>query len=348
MAETGAEHPASAGSLEGISGGTQAASTVKVARRTRVIVGVAVISFALGLGITARMFEAPKMDASSAHLRASLHTPQARLHAMAFSPGSGLLVTAGADSLRTLDLGGGGALRETPLEGVSRGFFSPDGEWYAGVRSDGAVRVYSTLAQLSAETFETRDALAVVPLDDGEGAVAVHADRALRLWRKGAPPVEIARFDSAPLVVRSSADGRRAVAGDAHGHFLSVDLGASKVLCRGRLGAASITAIAESDDGGKLAVADEAGHVGVYASETCSANGAMTVTAAVARVIFVPVSNALLVAHGKQLEHRSERGDVLATMRAHSETITSLAVSHDGKRAASGAANGEVRIWALD
>lgn len=305
----------------------------------------------------ATTFDASTRDASTSDAGDALRVTTVQggpVQTLAFSPGANILMIIGGEHtshvLRRWDVRDSGLfLRETALPQESRGFFASTGEWYATVTTEGNVRLYSTLAGSLAHSFATKDALATVPLPDGGGILAAHADKSVKLWdiSRGTPML-LTGLPGTPLAVRTSADGLRAVAGDSKGSVVSLDLRAHRVLCKQTTGTVPISALAMTDDGARLAFADENGRIAILRADDCTLASEATARGAVSRVLFVSGSDALLVAAGKTLELlRGKEASLVRAFRGHDAAITSIAVSRDGALAATGASDGSVMLWKL-
>lgn len=266
-------------------------------------------------------------DARSGALRARLEGHGDHVLSVAFSPDGARVVTTGKDgAARIFDAESGRLIRRIDGEGggLNSAVFSPDGELVLTGADDGAARLY----------LARRDGAALAVLRDGRGgfaralfspdgasALTLSHDSLARLWdaRPMRADLTLAPDGDHLTHLAFSPDGARLAAGAASGFAWLWDARTATMIAKmdsrttavaqGKDQRASVSALAFSPDGAKLALGAESGALRLF-------DGASGAPA--------PISPP-----------------------GHETVVTTLAFSPDGKRLASGSFDQSAAVWDL-
>lgn len=317
------------------------------------------------LGATAPL--SPLPDATSAlygALAASGGIPpgghQARVNAVAFSPDSAILASAGRDRAVRLwrpgNLAAPPALLAHPGEVLALAF-SPDGQLLATAATDNAARLWRVSDPTAPPIVLRGREAAVTTLafsPDGTTLASGSGDGSVRLWRvsdPAAPPIVLRGHEAALTALAFSPDGRLLATAAAEPTVLLWEPGLADPQPRRLEGhEAPLTTLAFSPDGATLASADRDGTARIWSLGDDSVIALRGHTGRLNALAFSP-DGATLATAGRDGDARlwdlsaSPPGATL--LRGHQGALNALRFSPDGSQILTASDDGRARLWPL-
>jgi WD40 repeat protein len=188
---------------------------------------------------------------------------------------------------------------------------------------------------------------AVATADQGRWIVSCGSDATLRLWNSGSGAlVRTLELDDGPATALA-VDERRALTGHRNGAIALWDLEHAEKLATFQIDA-PVTSVAFATGASVIAATTEAGTVGLFDVGTPSAPATLLEKEGGARQLMAAAryANLLVTAGGDGM--RLWRVDVRGVQRAWrgpAEAASALAIAGSGRLVASGAVNGNVRLY---
>jgi len=275
------------------------------------------------------------------------------VRAVAFSPNGKILATGGEAKQVQLRDATTGFVEETLKEfkdTIASLAFSPDGAVLATATMDGAVKLWDTakwtekLALPAAK--EGSAALAFSP--DGKTLATGGYDKAVRLFNTadGKEVMMLAKHEAAVRAIAFSPDGKRLASGSGDNTIILWNLETKSDIAalEGHTGA--VRSVAFSPDGKLLASGGEDGKIRLWDSAGAVRGSIDAHRDMVWAVSFV--DRGTLVsggADGQLVVWDVETKDQRQRLAAHTDALTSLAVSGESRRVATGGLDRTIKIW---
>jgi WD40 repeat protein/serine/threonine protein kinase len=253
-------------------------------------------------------------------------------------------LTAGARSQPPMRL-----VRGEGHQPANRAAFVPPGTVVSG-SSDGTVRFFSLDGQQLARINTSHGAITTLAVP-AKGAIAALGQDSAVLLVDPVSRAPIARLEGedASSAIAVSADGAALVSANRDGRLRlwKVSPGAREARLLGAADFPGGTALAFSPAGQRVAVGDSAGHISLWDLAKARAAGEMDLLhGPVASLAFSRDGKLLAAAGHEENAYLFEltHGDRVA-MEGHTDPVNCVAFSPDGAEAATGSADGSVRLW---
>jgi WD40 repeat protein len=283
--------------------------------------------------------------------------------ALAFSPNGMNVAASGYHEVTLWKTADGTLVRRMQglAERIHEVAYSPDGQWLAIASGDpglfGSVKLLSAepggFGKPARDLLETSDsALAVAFSPDSKRLAAAGADRAVRIWEvaSGKPVAVIEDHADWVSDLAFSPDGKRIVTASRDKTCKVFDVDRKESLATFPGHAQPVHAVAFSPDGALVASGGDDNLVRFWkAGEDAQQVRQASFGGAVLRLQYAPDGKTLLGASADTTVKvlNPTTGATVRTLAGHTDWVYTVAVSRDGKTVASGAWNGEVRLWSL-
>jgi WD40 repeat protein len=284
------------------------------------------------------------------------------LTALAFSPDGSELAASGYHELTMWKLADGSLSRRLRglCERVYDIAYSADGKWLATASGDpgqyGTARLW--IAEPNGggkpvrDLVESNDAIYAVAFSpDSKLVAAAGADRAIRIWKTETGELVTTIEDHADWIfdIAFSPDGKllASASRDKTSKVFDVEKKESLVTFPGH--ANTVFCVAFTPDSKLVTTGGEDNQIRVWnpaeeAKQTAAIGG---FGGAVFRLQYTPDGKQLLACGADKTVRIIESNKQKAKLEGHNDWVYSLAISGDGKTAASGSWDGEVRLWNL-
>src|SRR5216684_1824537 len=275
-----------------------------------------------------------------------------------FAPDGSVLLSSGEDgTLRAWGPLTAGARSQPPMRLVrgeghqpaNRAAFVPPGTVVSG-SSDGTVRFFSLDGQQLARINTSHGAITTLAVP-AKGTIAALGQDSAVLLVDPVPRAPVARLEGedASSAIAVSADGAALVSANRDGRLRlwKVSPGAREARLPGAADFPGGTALTFSPAGQRVAVGDSAGHISLWDLAKARAVGEMDLLhGPVASLAFSRDGKLLAAAGHEENAYLFEltHGDRVA-MEGHTDPVNCVAFSPDGAEAATGSADGSVRLW---
>ena len=197
------------------------------------------------------------------------------------------------------------------------------------------------------------DVTTIAYAPNGKTALSGSADRTVRLWDV-ASGTELRVFPGHSFPISSvafSPDGLKVISG-ANDLYETIemklwDLKSGNELVSFKRHTGSIEALAFAPDGTKIVLGSRDGTMRVWDSSNGNLLKSFNIGNSVNDIAFLSDGNRILIASEKITLWDIENGRVLYTFDAHSDDITSIAISPDGTQFLSGSSDTTIILWDL-